>query len=97
MHQRSKAWIHGVVEDGPIVNDEALASSVPLTITKTWVAVAVALVVPLPHPLPDLATKRNSKVRVWMLPGGLPRLGISVMVTVRLPPPGQGMVRLAQG
>ena len=97
MHQLSKAWIHGVVEDSPIVNDEARASSVPLTITKTWVAVAVALVVPQPHPPPDLATKRNSKVRVKVRPGALPKLGGSVMVTVKFPPPGQGTTRLSQG
>lgn len=88
---------YGVVDDGPIVNVDAAWSIVPLTMTSTWVAVAVALVKVHPQPVPDLATRRNSSVRVNVRPGTLPRLGGSVNVTVRLPPSGQGIVRVVQG
>ena len=75
-----------------MVNEDAEASNVPLTITSTCVAVAVALVFPQLQPEPDLTTKRNSRVRLWVLPGALPRDGGSRTTTVVEPPPGQGTV-----
>jgi len=86
-----------VLVAGSIVNDDAEVSKVPLTITSTCLAVTVALVFAQVQPVPDLATKRNSKVLVIVRPGALPRVGGSVRVTVRLPPPGQGITRLFQG
>jgi hypothetical protein len=80
-----------------MANEDAEVSNVPLTITSTCVAVAVALVIPQLQPEPDLATRRKSRVRVRVRPGALPRLGGSVMVTVRFPPPGQGITRRSQG
>lgn len=50
MPSEAKAWLlgqasgHGVVEDSPMVNDEPSATSAPLTIWSTCVALAVALV-----------------------------------------------------
>src|SRR5262245_45841420 len=81
-----------------MVKLEAEVLSTPLTITRTCVAVAVALrSLQQLQAAPDLATRRNSSVRVRVRPGALPRLGGSVKVTVKFPPAGHGMTLLVQG
>jgi hypothetical protein len=89
--------VYGVVDDGPMVNDVPELTNDPFTIVSTCVAVAVALVVVQAHPPPDLTTNLNSSVLVTVQPGALPRLGGSWMTIVNDPPPGHGIVRLAQG
>ena len=88
---------HGVEDDAPMLNEDAEASITPFTITSTCVAVAVMLLFAQAQHEADLTTKRNSRVRVCVRPGALPRVGGSVIVMVRFPPPGQGTVRRSQG